>query len=232
MSFDFSHFYWALYFTHAGAPTRYIILDPSKCRDLDWDSAISQGCEIYSHRMHNIFCDNCHSHVAKCLNIMGYGDKKSFDMVNLAVWVFFNGSFVSVKAFVVTFLPFLVLTAGIILMSLYIWWFNRYLSAVFKSRDCTDLDYFYSALQTLEWPRNCTQYGTVRQMYSQAYLLMPTFKVGERVHPPNSTANRWVWQSWFQHSLHGLFHHPLPYLRRFDRDIHRMITIVAPSNVH
>lgn len=51
---------------------------------------------------------------------MGYGDKKSFDMVNLAVWVFFNGSFVSVKAFVVTFLPFLVLTAGIILMSLYI----------------------------------------------------------------------------------------------------------------
>jgi transmembrane protein 222 len=70
--------------------------------------------------MHNIFCDNCHSHVAKCLNIMGYGDKKSFDMVNLAVWFFFNGSFVSVKAFVVTFLPFLVLTAGVILMSLYI----------------------------------------------------------------------------------------------------------------
>jgi hypothetical protein len=51
---------------------------------------------------------------------MGYGDKKSFDMVKLAVWFFFNGSFVSVRAFFVTFLPFLMITAGIVLMSVYI----------------------------------------------------------------------------------------------------------------
>jgi transmembrane protein 222 len=70
--------------------------------------------------MHNIFCDNCHSHVAKCLNIMGYGGKKSFDMVKLAVWIFFTGRFVSVRAFFVTFLPFLMITAGIVFMSLYI----------------------------------------------------------------------------------------------------------------
>lgn len=67
-----------------GAPTRYIQLDPSLCRDMDWDAAVEQGCEIYSHRMHNICCDNCHSHVAQCLNVMGYNKKKSYNMVLIA----------------------------------------------------------------------------------------------------------------------------------------------------
>ena len=68
-----------------GPPTRYIQLDPSLCRDADWDSGVEQGCEVYSQRMHHICCDNCHSHVAKCLNNMGYGGKRNYGMVNLAV---------------------------------------------------------------------------------------------------------------------------------------------------
>ena len=55
-------------------PTRYIQLDPAYCTDQTWDEGISNGCEVYKHRMHNLFCDNCHSHVAKCLNNMGYGN--------------------------------------------------------------------------------------------------------------------------------------------------------------
>lgn len=56
-----------------GAPTRYLPLDPAFCTKKDWDSAVREGCDIYRERMHNLFCDNCHSHVAKCLNLMGYG---------------------------------------------------------------------------------------------------------------------------------------------------------------
>lgn len=56
-----------------GKTTRYIQLDPLLCTLEDWDTAIKDGNEIYKHRMHNICCDNCHSHVAKCLNVMGYG---------------------------------------------------------------------------------------------------------------------------------------------------------------
>jgi hypothetical protein len=59
-----------------GAPTRYIQLDPSKCYFKNWDSCVDQGSEIYKGRMHNICCDNCHSHVAQCLNLMGYGKNK------------------------------------------------------------------------------------------------------------------------------------------------------------
>ena len=69
-----------------GPPTRYIQLDPSLCRDMDWDAAVEQGCEIYSQRMHNICCDNCHSHVAQCLNLMGYNNKKTYKTCPMATF--------------------------------------------------------------------------------------------------------------------------------------------------
>ena len=37
-----------------------------------WDACVRQGNLEYSRRMHNIFCDNCHSHVGRCLQLMGY----------------------------------------------------------------------------------------------------------------------------------------------------------------
>ena len=58
------------------APTRYLQLDPSKCYGLDWDTSVREGCEVYKDRMHNLCCDNCHSHVALCLNKMNYGARK------------------------------------------------------------------------------------------------------------------------------------------------------------
>ena len=61
-------------------------------KDMDWDAAVEQGCDIYSHRMHNICCDNCHSHVVQCLNLMAHDGKKSYNMVQLAAWFFFNGN--------------------------------------------------------------------------------------------------------------------------------------------
>eukprot|EP00970_Alexandrium_tamarense_P003037 scaffold436_cov188-Alexandrium_tamarense.AAC.20 len=35
-----------------------------------WDKAVVEANNEYRTRMHNIFCDNCHSHVAYALNSM------------------------------------------------------------------------------------------------------------------------------------------------------------------
>ncbi len=57
-----------------GVPTRYLVLSPELCVDQEWDGAVESGCNVYKGRMHNLFCDNCHSHVAECLNKMRYGE--------------------------------------------------------------------------------------------------------------------------------------------------------------
>ncbi len=54
-----------------GTPTRYIPLNPSLARSCSWDIAVTTANREYSKRMHNLFCDNCHSHVAYALNTMG-----------------------------------------------------------------------------------------------------------------------------------------------------------------
>jgi len=55
-----------------GRTTRYLQLSPDQCHLQDWDMGVKEGCEIYKGRNHNLILDNCHSHVAKCLNTMGY----------------------------------------------------------------------------------------------------------------------------------------------------------------
>mmetsp|Transcript_5685 Transcript_5685/g.7111 ORF Transcript_5685/g.7111 Transcript_5685/m.7111 type:complete len:188 (-) Transcript_5685:117-680(-) len=80
-----------------GRPTRALKIDIS---DLpggsdEWDNAIAKANGVYCGRMHNICCDNCHSHVACALNSMNlraYGVRK-FDMVKLCFLVFFKGRF-------------------------------------------------------------------------------------------------------------------------------------------
>ena len=90
-----------------GAPTRYIQLDPALA-DSDWDEGIERGNREYSQRMHNIFCDNCHSHVARCLTEMGY-QSSSFGMVQIGVWFFFCGKFTGVSGVLMTYLPFMII---------------------------------------------------------------------------------------------------------------------------
>lgn len=84
-----------------GNPTRYLKLDPSLCKGRKkdqspaefWDSCLHESNCMYSRRMHNICCDNCHSHVAVALEKMKYGGISHWNMVMLAVWIFFCGKF-------------------------------------------------------------------------------------------------------------------------------------------
>ena len=73
-----------------------------------WDKAVSDANAEYRTRMHNLFCDNCHSHVAYALNAMeikAYG-MRHFDMVKLCFLLFFRGRFLSLSGFIAQFLPF------------------------------------------------------------------------------------------------------------------------------
>ncbi len=93
-----------------GPATRYLKMDIGEggCTSERWDEAISEADEIYRGRMHNICCDNCHSHVARALNIMPYGNTK-WDMVKLCFLVFFRARFVSVGSVLYQFVPFAVI---------------------------------------------------------------------------------------------------------------------------
>jgi transmembrane protein 222 len=104
-----------------GQPTRYYKIDINSCnisRD-QWDACIKEANEVYRGRMHNICCDNCHSHVANALNRMpvsAWGIQK-WDMVNIAMLMFFRGSFVSWTAILQQFLPFTILIGIIVLIN-------------------------------------------------------------------------------------------------------------------
>lgn len=78
-----------------------------------WDAAVDGSCDVYSGRMHNICCDNCHDHVACALNDLKYANRGGYNSVVLAFWMFFRGENVSFARAVATFLPFLVVVAGV-----------------------------------------------------------------------------------------------------------------------
>lgn len=99
-----------------GNPVKYWQLDLMNVRDGKdaWDRGVMDACEEYKHRMHNLCCDNCHSHCAMALNTMKYQGKTSFNMVNLCFYMLLYGKYVSFCGFLKTWLPFLIMV-GIIL---------------------------------------------------------------------------------------------------------------------
>jgi hypothetical protein len=86
-------------------------IDPER-----WDAAIRLANEEYRNRMHNICCDNCHSHVAYALNAMHITDHgiSHWNMVKIATVVFFKARFLSWTAVLQQFLPFTIILTLII----------------------------------------------------------------------------------------------------------------------
>ncbi|CAF1029987.1 unnamed protein product [Adineta steineri] len=105
-----------------GLPTRYLQLDLTRVSTTSnsnnvrtiYDKSVEQASDEYKKRMHNLCCDNCHSHVAMALNTMGYDRKYTYNMVSLACWMFFCGKFVSIAGFLRSWIPFLILVAIIV----------------------------------------------------------------------------------------------------------------------
>eukprot|EP00038_Savillea_parva_P013557 m.8586 g.8586 ORF g.8586 m.8586 type:complete len:202 (-) comp2551_c0_seq1:263-868(-) len=100
-----------------GAATRYLQLKPAKATMVPWDRAVRDANDEYRKRMHNLFCDNCHSHVAYALNKMAYEGKTNWNMVILGWHIFAYGSFTSFGGFLKTWLPFLIILTIIVIIS-------------------------------------------------------------------------------------------------------------------
>lgn len=98
-----------------GKPTKYWELSPNNVKGgrSAWDSSIAEASEVYKGRMHNLFCDNCHSHVAMALNLMKYDGCTSWNMVKLCFYMLLFGKYVSFCAFLKTWLPFFLLAGSL-----------------------------------------------------------------------------------------------------------------------
>jgi len=66
-----------------GRVTKFARLDPSKARK-DWNAAVHASAQRFCQKTHNIFYQNCHSHVADTLNEMEYEGHSDWD--ELKVW--------------------------------------------------------------------------------------------------------------------------------------------------
>eukprot|EP01126_Amoeba_proteus_P019766 TRINITY_DN2025_c0_g1_i10.p1 TRINITY_DN2025_c0_g1~~TRINITY_DN2025_c0_g1_i10.p1 ORF type:complete len:117 (+),score=14.44 TRINITY_DN2025_c0_g1_i10:435-785(+) len=83
-----------------------------------WDCAVDEASAQYDEEMHNLLCNNCHSHVAVVLNDVQYLGYTSWNTVALILLVFFLGRFVSFKGFLKTYLPSVLLWVVVIVCAL------------------------------------------------------------------------------------------------------------------
>ncbi|RCN50802.1 leucine Rich repeat-containing domain protein [Ancylostoma caninum] len=81
MGFDWPTMYWKL------------SVDSVEGGAEAYDRAIREASDEYKGRMHNLCCDNCHSHVALALNTMRYRDQDGWNMVKLAIYVQIYGKY-------------------------------------------------------------------------------------------------------------------------------------------
>ncbi|XP_071518610.1 transmembrane protein 222 [Panulirus ornatus] len=103
-----------------GWPTKYWTLDPYRAQGgpTSFDRSIVLASEEYQGRMHNLFCDNCHSHVAMALNLMHYDGSTSWNMIKLCFLMMLHGKYVNFAGFLKTWLPFTCVAGGVIALIL------------------------------------------------------------------------------------------------------------------
>ncbi|XP_033083491.1 transmembrane protein 222 isoform X1 [Trachypithecus francoisi] len=98
-----------------GGPGRH---QHSPGRDQGGNSLAARPDQPFRCLQHNLCCDNCHSHVALALNLMRYNNSTNWNMVTLCFFCLLYGKYVSVGAFVKTWLPFTLLLGILLTVSL------------------------------------------------------------------------------------------------------------------
>jgi len=70
----------------------------------------------YRKRMHNICCDNCHSHVARALNNHKFRGKENWTMISVWWLIMTEGKYVSFKHIIFTYIGFVILLTIFLLL--------------------------------------------------------------------------------------------------------------------
>ena len=100
------------------------MLDLEGVTEQQYNAAIAEANRIYKRRMHNICCDNCHSHVAQALNILKYKGYDNHTMITVWWMVLTRGRYVHCKHFFFTYIGW-ILIGLIALFSWLIPYLNR-----------------------------------------------------------------------------------------------------------
>ncbi|KAK7307509.1 hypothetical protein VNO77_40639 [Canavalia gladiata] len=85
----------------------YYMQDETRGDLRTWDDAIRKSTQEFQHRSYNLFTCNCHSFVANNLNRLGFLSG-GWNVVNLAIFILFNGHWVSKASMLRSILPFVV----------------------------------------------------------------------------------------------------------------------------
>ena len=101
-----------------GKPTKYIKLELTEQEKYDWDRAILKGDNRYNMEEHNIFMNNCHSHVAYVLNQLNYKGRNHYNMVSIWWMLITKGKYVSFCGFFKTYIGFLIVVFIILIIIL------------------------------------------------------------------------------------------------------------------
>ena len=67
-----------------GETTKYVKLKIDESDIARYNKSLERADKEYKKRVHNLCCDNCHSHVARVLNNYKYNGKENWNMVS--VW--------------------------------------------------------------------------------------------------------------------------------------------------
>ena len=101
-----------------GKPTKYFKLNLSDQEKYNWDRAIEKGDNKYNMEEHNIFINNCHSHVAYVLNQLNYRRKNNYNMVSIWWMLITKGKYVSFCGFFKTYIGFLIIILIVLIIFL------------------------------------------------------------------------------------------------------------------
>jgi len=92
-----------------GETHKYVTLNLEGITVEEYDEAIRQGDKTYEKRMHNIFCDNCHSHVARVLNNLNYKGKNNYTMIDVWWMCTTQSKFISWKHIFITYVLWIII---------------------------------------------------------------------------------------------------------------------------
>jgi len=77
-----------------GDPHKYVMLDSEGIDPNTWDECVDKADRKFRGQTHNIFTNNCHSHVAEVLNQVKYKGKSNWNMVDIWWLIVKEGKFV------------------------------------------------------------------------------------------------------------------------------------------
>eukprot|EP01122_Echinamoeba_exundans_P017440 TRINITY_DN9211_c0_g1_i1.p1 TRINITY_DN9211_c0_g1~~TRINITY_DN9211_c0_g1_i1.p1 ORF type:complete len:200 (+),score=29.65 TRINITY_DN9211_c0_g1_i1:22-621(+) len=74
-----------------------------------WDDAVQNASCQYDKEVHNLICNNCHSHVAVALNQLKFKNITYWNTLMLIIYMSLNGKFVSWGRFLQTYAGFFII---------------------------------------------------------------------------------------------------------------------------